>query len=929
MKVALGCACCLRGQGDQEALAGRELFRLEGVEIEDSPSQFRSRRGTLILHELRVLWSASRPLQGRALGGQARATGDHGCGRPPHGCVSIGYGQIAEAECSTTQQGKQLLSLALRPVGDVAQAGYKFSCGEDEASLAQALAAVEGAKQAYDWARRYLQCTLRQHDLFVHGSGSPELQMLPLEQVIEVWENVLNYGAKDAEDLVGRLTLTNCRVVWALDKDRATYNVSVPHRAYVPSLAETQTFGLCLVLTVASNFVHDADYANGVRLGFGLQKTKLEGIEWNGETPTTGTEQSAEERANPKHADGRVQLKAIFSRIKATQVRYAANPQYGVADYVANRSRYQVDARVRILQSISHWDVVSEDTLPTRELERQLVGEVCECAICLEQVCNSPPQAYLLATGRIGRACSHFFHMNCLQELAQKRCPICRATFSEARELPDIRSDPGAWFDAMDSDRTGSLSREEVLGALSLVLPIDRDKLEALLGQPCGEVNDEGARAALGDDSQAAHPGGDGRGKYYCGRRLGVDAIPGSDGQCGPHGGPQCASCLRLQRARAQADEKGASSPSGGEGSLWRQWDKTGRGSISRKEFEDPEGGLLVWILGRLKLLHRKRQEPPELAKAATAELLGAWFDFWDWGQVGFLTRVQIMRACVREHEGQLDPAAVRAVVEEVWNEFSYPPEVDDGDAADVDRQVKPASSSRSLTEAPRSDGDGASTPRGRGRDAKDRGAWLRQMSPEAIARAAGLRRQGSSRSQDSARDGHQRGRCGPGGEAEEGAPAGGSASPSRTRSRSSHPVPDPLNLLHGFCAHGEFAGAADAEGDCLGARLRERLRLAGESATWQRKLSKAEASDGQPYDFNFAGVQPSGECPPEVGLFSVAPPSAGPWSRPRRPEPHAGAGAAACRGGLRGPRGPRCCRAAPPPKSLGDLPAGPDEPSI
>ncbi|CAK0804588.1 unnamed protein product, partial [Prorocentrum cordatum] len=35
-------------------------------------------------------------------------------------------------------------------------------------------------------------------------------------------------------------------------------------------------------------------------------------------------------------------------------------------------------------------------------------------------------------------------------ELAQKRCPICRATFSEARELPDIRSDPGAWFDAMD-----------------------------------------------------------------------------------------------------------------------------------------------------------------------------------------------------------------------------------------------------------------------------------------------------------------------------------------------------------------------------------------------------------------------------------------------------------------------------------------------
>ena len=33
-------------------------------------------------------------------------------------------------------------------------------------------------------------------------------------------------------------------------------------------------------------------------------------------------------------------------------------------------------------------------------------------------------------------------------------------------------------------------------------------------------------------------------GKYYCGRRLGVSAIPGSDGQCGPNDGPQCKGCL-------------------------------------------------------------------------------------------------------------------------------------------------------------------------------------------------------------------------------------------------------------------------------------------------------------------------------------------------------------------------------------------------
>jgi hypothetical protein len=32
-------------------------------------------------------------------------------------------------------------------------------------------------------------------------------------------------------------------------------------------------------------------------------------------------------------------------------------------------------------------------------------------------------------------------------------------------------------------------------------------------------------------------------GRFYCGRRLGVALIPGSDGQCGPNNGPQCVDC--------------------------------------------------------------------------------------------------------------------------------------------------------------------------------------------------------------------------------------------------------------------------------------------------------------------------------------------------------------------------------------------------
>merc|ERR1719326_2564698 len=63
--------------------------------------------------------------------------------------------------------------------------------------------------------------------------------------------------------------------------------------------------------------------------------------------------------------------------------------------------------------------------------------------------------------------------------------------------------------------------------------------------------NDEGATVALGNDR--SFPGYRGSDKFYCGRRM---AIPGSDGQCGPSAGPQCASCEHFQlRYPAAAEE--------------------------------------------------------------------------------------------------------------------------------------------------------------------------------------------------------------------------------------------------------------------------------------------------------------------------------------------------------------------------------------
>ena len=81
--------------------------------------------------------------------------------------------------------------------------------------------------------------------------------------------------------------------------------------------------------------------------------------------------------------------------------------------------------------------------------------------------------------------------------------------------------------------------------------------------------NDEGATVALGNDR--SFPGYRGSDKFYCGRRM---AIPGSDGQCGPSAGPQCASCERLQRSFAklpayQKNDDGCAVALGNRGSFY------------------------------------------------------------------------------------------------------------------------------------------------------------------------------------------------------------------------------------------------------------------------------------------------------------------------------------------------------------------------
>uniref|UniRef100_A0A7S4DLT3 Uncharacterized protein n=1 Tax=Lotharella globosa TaxID=91324 RepID=A0A7S4DLT3_9EUKA len=93
------------------------------------------------------------------------------------------------------------------------------------------------------------------------------------------------------------------------------------------------------------------------------------------------------------------------------------------------------------------------------------------------------------------------------------------------------------------------MSSESILHSLGYYSAQGRgdSKLMANAGKPGAMINDEGVRVKLGTK-------GTGIGQYYCGRKLGRTAIPGSNGTCGPADGPQCESCLRYQLEQGPTD---------------------------------------------------------------------------------------------------------------------------------------------------------------------------------------------------------------------------------------------------------------------------------------------------------------------------------------------------------------------------------------
>ena len=75
------------------------------------------------------------------------------------------------------------------------------------------------------------------------------------------------------------------------------------------------------------------------------------------------------------------------------------------------------------------------------------------------------------------------FHERCVKKTSVRACPVpfCGKPFTHRRRVPDPEHKPSSWFQIVDFDDNGSLSKDEVIQILRAQLPIDERKLGDLL----------------------------------------------------------------------------------------------------------------------------------------------------------------------------------------------------------------------------------------------------------------------------------------------------------------------------------------------------------------------------------------------------------------------------------------------------------------
>lgn len=97
-----------------------------------------------------------------------------------------------------------------------------------------------------------------------------------------------------------------------------------------------------------------------------------------------------------------------------------------------------------------------------------------ECVVCFDPLYSKEVCCLYDREGK--RICRHYFHHECVTSVQTRyvrSCPVCRVEWTIATKLTNPLKDARAFFDMLDADHSGSLSKNEVLGGLKACLDLD------------------------------------------------------------------------------------------------------------------------------------------------------------------------------------------------------------------------------------------------------------------------------------------------------------------------------------------------------------------------------------------------------------------------------------------------------------------------
>jgi len=103
---------------------------------------------------------------------------------------------------------------------------------------------------------------------------------------------------------------------------------------------------------------------------------------------------------------------------------------------------------------------------------------IVECVVCLDAMHKT--QCTTLWARNI-RCCRHLFHHKCALQLiasGKNKCPICRASFTNIKAIPDVDANPEGWFRSVDFAGENHIGKDAVTEVLCALFPVDRKSLE-------------------------------------------------------------------------------------------------------------------------------------------------------------------------------------------------------------------------------------------------------------------------------------------------------------------------------------------------------------------------------------------------------------------------------------------------------------------